>query len=125
MAVLSETHLGAGHYLVSEAANIYRSREQGVVASGAGRLAAGTVLGKITASGKFKAYTPGASDGTQNAAAILWEGCDATSADARRTMTVRDSEVQADVLKWGAAVTTDTHKTTALTALAALGIIAR
>ncbi|WAC26417.1 head decoration protein [Ancylobacter sp. SL191] len=124
MAVLTEDLARPGHYIISEA-NGYRSRDEITVASGAGVLKAGRVLGKVTASGKYVNYTPGASDGSQNAAAILYQGCDATSADVRRTITARDSEVQADVLNWGPAVTTDTHKNTALAALAALGIISR
>lgn len=125
MPVLSfDPNAGDGHYIVSEA-NGYRSREEIVIVSGAGVLKAGRVLGKIAASGKYTSYTPGASDGSQNAAAILYQGCDATSADVRRTITARDTEVNAAVLNWGAAVTTDTHKNTALAALAALGIIGR
>lgn len=41
----------------------------------------GTVLGRITASGKYTAATSAASDGSQNATAILAEDTDATSAD--------------------------------------------
>lgn len=122
--VLTEDRRTTGHYIVSEAANIYRSREQVIIASGAGVLTSGAVLGKITASGKYVAYAPGAADGSENAAAILYEGCDATSADARRAITARDSEVVANALVWAAGVT-DPQKTAALAALAALGIIAR
>lgn len=115
---------GDGHYIVSEASG-YRSRDEILILAGSGALKAGMVLGKVTASGKYKPYTPGATDGSQNAVAILYQGCDATSADVRRTITARDSEVNAAVLAWGPAVTTDTHKNTALAALAALGIIGR
>jgi hypothetical protein len=51
------------------------------IASGAGVLTKGTVLGKITASGKYKAYNDANSDGTQTAKLILAEDVDATSAD--------------------------------------------
>ncbi|WP_062111124.1 head decoration protein [Aureimonas sp. AU40] len=122
--VLTEDRFsGAGHYIVSEA-NGYRSREQGVVASGSGKIRAGTVMGRLTATKKLKPYTPGASDGSEKAIAILYEGCDATSADVRRTYTARDSEVQAGVLQWAAGVT-DSQKTAALVDLAALGIVGR
>lgn len=125
MAILTEDRFsGAAHYIVSEAAG-YRSREQIVIASGSGVLKPGTVLGKVTASGKYAPYNPTLTDGTETAAAILWEGCDATSADVRRTATARDTEVHADVLVWGAGVTTDQHKTDALADLAGAGIIAR
>jgi hypothetical protein len=52
-----------------------------------GRLAAGqnlaqyAVLGRITASGKYTAWAPAASDGSQIASAILLFSCDATAAD--------------------------------------------
>ena len=41
----------------------------------------GTVLGKITASGKFAAHNPAALDGTETAIAVLWGKADATAAD--------------------------------------------
>ena len=123
MATLTQGLRPTGHYLVSEA-NGYRSRDVGVIASGAGKLDAGAVLGRITASKKLVPLAPGASDGSQNAAAILYEACDATSADVRRTITARDSEVQAAVLVWAGGVN-DSQKTAALAQLAALGIAAR
>lgn len=76
-------------------------------------------------SGKYAPYNPASFDGRQNASAILFEGCDATSADVRRVVTARDSEVEAAALQWGAGVTTDPQKNTALAALAALHIVAR
>ena len=120
--VLSSTP-GAGHYIVSEADG-YRSRDQVVIASTSGVLLPGAVLGKVTASGKYMPLAPAAADGTQTAAAVLFEGCDATAADVRRTATTRDSEVSAAALVWPAG-TTDPQKTAALAALAAVGIIAR
>lgn len=126
MAILTEDRFsGAAHYIVSEAAGMYRSREQVVIASGSGVLKPGTVLGKVTSSGKYAPHNPALSNGTETAVAILWEGCDATSKDVRRTATVRDTEVHADVLVWGLGVTTDQHKTDALAELASAGIIAR
>lgn len=125
MPVLTEDRFsGAAHYIVSEA-NGYRSREQVVIASGSGVLKAGTVLGKVTASGKYAPYNPTLATGVETAVAILYEGCDATAEDVRRTATARDTEIHAEVLQWGAGVTTDQHKTDALTDLAGSGIIAR
>ncbi len=123
MTVLTQNLRHTAHYIVSEAHG-YRSRDTGVIASGSGVVQPGAVLGKVTATGKYKPFAPAASDGTQTPAAILYEGCDATSLDVRRTLTVRDTEVQADVLVWAAGVT-DLQKTAALAALAALGIVAR
>ncbi|BDA84976.1 hypothetical protein Sa4125_25180 [Aureimonas sp. SA4125] len=208
MAILTEDRFsGAGHYLVSEAHGMYRSREQIVIASGSGVLKAGRVLSKLssgaataTATGgntgnatmsavttgtgvktgtyrveftaatkfdvvdpdgfKLKSGTTGVAyaddlgftitaggtpmvagdsfsvtvaagsgeyvpyDATRPASAILFEGCDATSADVRRTATVRDAEVHADVLGF-ADDATDPQKTAALASLAAAGIIGR
>lgn len=50
------------------------------IASGQGELAAGTVLGKITASGEYGAYDNTNNDGTETAKLILKETIDATSA---------------------------------------------
>lgn len=44
-------------------------------------LTAGTVLGKITASGKYGPYSASATDGRQVAVGVLAENVDATSAD--------------------------------------------
>ncbi|BAP94463.1 head decoration protein D [Aurantimonas phage AmM-1] len=121
--ILTEGRRGAAHYIVSEAHG-YRSREQGVVASGAGVLSAGQVMGQVTATGKYVPVDPDAVDGSEKAAAILYEGCDATDADVRRTFTVRDTEVHADVLAWVDG-TTDPEKTAALAELAAAGIVGR
>ena len=52
------------------------------IASGAGALVRGTVLGKITASGKYQMAIGTADDGSQTPDAILAEDVDATSADA-------------------------------------------
>ncbi|TKT46191.1 head decoration protein [Rhizobium sp. LC145] len=123
MVTLSKGLRPTAHYIVSEA-NGYRSREQAVIASGSGKLDAGAVLAQVTASKKYVPFNPAGADGSQTAVAILYEGCDATLADARRTVTARDTEIHADVLVWGAAVT-DLQKTAALAALAALGIVAR
>lgn len=45
------------------------------------KLSAGTVLGKITASGKYGPYDDSAADGRQTAVGILGEDVDATSSD--------------------------------------------
>ena len=51
------------------------------IVSGTGEVAAGTVLGKITASGKYTKYNDSGSDGEQTAKLILKDAVDATSAD--------------------------------------------
>lgn len=51
------------------------------VVSGAGKLAKGTVLGKVKASGKYNIADASKSDGTESAKVILNQDVDATSAD--------------------------------------------
>jgi hypothetical protein len=68
------------------------SRESITVLSGQD-LVTGTVLGKITASGKYKAYNNGASDGSEVAAGILYAACDASDGDKAAVAIVRLAEV--------------------------------
>lgn len=51
------------------------------VAEGSDVLLSGTVLGKITASGKYTAYDDGNSDGTETAVGILLNRVDPTNGD--------------------------------------------
>lgn len=115
---------GTGHFLKSEA-NGSLSREAIVIASGVGVLLAGTVLGKVTATGKYKAYDNDASDGTEVAACVLLAEVDATSSDVAAVGIAREAEVWKSRLQWGAAVTTTGEKTAAYTDLAAKVVIAR
>lgn len=55
--------------------------DAGVIVSGSGALVRGTVLGKVTASGKLAIVDATKSDGTETPYAVLAEGVDATSAD--------------------------------------------
>lgn len=121
MTIQRET-LGAGSFLVSEA-NGTRSREVVMIASGS-NLLAGAVLGKLTASGEYVALAPAASDGSEDAAAVLFADVDATDADAKGVAIVRDAEIDAARLVYANGVTTN-QKNAALVQLAALGLIAR
>ena len=115
---------GTGSFLKSEA-NGSLSREAIVLASGVGLVLAGTVLGKVTAGGKYKPYDNDASDGTEVAAAILLAEADATSSDVAAVGIVREAEVWKSRLIWGAGVTTTGEKTAAYADLAAKVVIAR
>jgi hypothetical protein len=121
MPVLTEGRY-AGEFIVSEG-NGRISRETITVLSGQ-NLQAGAVLGKVTASGKYKALDPAAADGSQSAAVILYEAVDASAADAEGVAVVRLAEVNAAELVWPAGITSG-QKTTALGQLATLTIIAR
>lgn len=95
------------------------SREQITIVSGAGEVAAGTVVGKITSGGKYTPYDDGAADGSEDAAAVTLYPVDATSADQTVTALLRFAIVKEDALQWHADVDA-TAKTAAATALAAL-----
>ena len=113
----------AGEFLISEA-NGTQSREVVTIASGSGVIKAGMVLGKITASGKYKTYDDDNADGSETAAAVAFDEVDATSADKKVTVIFRDAEVNLDALQW-AATNDATDKTNGLADLAAKGILAR
>lgn len=121
--VAKTDHLGAGAFIKSEA-NGDLSRETVTIASGNGKLLAGTVLGKITASGKYKPYDNDAADGTQTAAAILVYDVDATSADVAAVVIVRLAEVWTSRLQWAASVLL-AEKAPAYVELAAANVIVR
>ena len=113
-----------GGFLVWEVLRDY-TRETVTIASGAGKLAPGTVLGKITTGGKYTVLTPGASNGSQNAAGILWGGVEATDADAPGVVILRGPAiVNRHEIIWPEGAT-EAQITAATTALAALGIILR
>lgn len=113
--------------LLSEA-NFHRSRDNIVVASGAGVIVPGMVLGAITASGKF-IPSPNAEvvgdEGAETGIAIALYGCDATSADQKIAAIVRDAEWNGHTLAFDASVDNNTKKATKVAQLAAKGIIAR
>ena len=123
MAVLTEgPHPGS--FLIWEAFRDY-TRETVTLASGAGNLAPGTVLGRITTGGKFTTLAPAASNGSQNAAGILWGPADATDADAAGVVLVRGPAlVNRHEIVWPEAAT-EGQIATATTALAGLGILLR
>ena len=78
MTTLTETPRN-WEFLVSENNGDF-SREQFTLIAGQ-NLKASTILGKITASGKYTQHNTGAVDGSQNAIAILGPATDATLAD--------------------------------------------
>ena len=121
MTTLTET-THEGEYILSEA-NGERSRGAIVVVTSAA-LVAGTVLGKVTASGKYIQHDAGAATGEENAVAILYGSVDASAADADGAATERDSEVDDGLLTWPVGISAG-DKTDAITSLAAQGIIVR
>lgn len=87
-------------------------------------LPAQQVLGKITASGKFVALNPGAADGSEVAAAILYAAVDATGADKLAVVHYKDAVFNAGEVVWTTGMT-GPQITTATGQLKAAGIILR
>ena len=85
----------------------------------------GTVVGLVTATGKFKQLDPSAEDGTQVAAGVLLQACDATLIDRDDGLVVaRHAIVAHHALAWPDAITT-AEKLTAIAQLKALGVLVR
>lgn len=120
---------GTGSFLVSEAHG-YRSRESITVAKGAGKLPAGTVLGRLTAAvgdgkvGEFVPYVGGGASGAGVFAAICYEPIDATAAAVNVTGVVRDAEIQRAALVFATGNDTAAQNA-AFTGMAALGLALR
>ena len=86
----------------------------------------GAVLGRITASGKYKLATSGGADGAQTAAGVLLYAADATGADATGIILARGPAiVSRAVLSFDATVDDAAKITTKLGQLVSLGIAAR
>ena len=114
----------AGGFLVWETSRDY-TRDTVTIASGAGKLAPGTVLGKITTGGKYTGLAPAATNGSQNAAGILWASVDADDADTPGVVVLRGPAiVNSHEVVWPEGAT-EAQITAATTALAALGILLR
>ena len=114
----------AGSFILSEGPGHY-SRENITILSGEGKLVAGQVIGKVTATGKYRSADPVNADGSQGAAAILFDAVDATSADAIAVAIVRGAEVNGNLLTYDAAVDDAPKKATQIAALKTATIIVR
>ena len=123
MTVLVEG-LHPGAFLMTEA-NGQRSRENITLASGAGIVAPGSVLGRVTATGKYVVSAVGATDGSQTPAAINIYGADASAEVASVSAIVRDAEVNGRCLVYHADRDQPAEKAAAHEALKSLGIIVR
>lgn len=114
----------AGGFLVWEVLRDY-TRATVTIASGAGKLEPGTVLGKITTGGKYTTLAPAATNGSQNAAGILWGAADASIADAPGVVLLRGPAIaNRHEITWPEGAS-EAQITAATTALATIGIILR
>lgn len=107
-----------GEYLVHEE-SCDLSRE--VVTLASGNLVDGTVLGKITASGKYAVLDQDADTGVEVAAGILRGNADASSAEVEVVIHNALAKVRDENLTWPDDLT-GPEKTTAIAQLAALNI---
>jgi hypothetical protein len=115
--------LNLGDLLKYEAPNLY-SREQVTVVAGQ-NLELGAVVGRITASAKFKVFDPAATDGSELPAGILLGACDATLIDRDDALLLaRHGMVASNAVVWPAGITTE-QKTTALAQMSSLGVLVR
>jgi len=121
MTTLTETACYAGEFILSEG-NGAISRETVTVTGGS--YPAGKVLGQVTASGKYTEHTPGATGGSEVAAAILYEAVDASGADADGVIVARMAEVNGDLLTWKSGIS-DPNKAAGIAALATNNLIVR
>jgi hypothetical protein len=115
--------LNLGDLLKYEAPNLY-SREQVTVVAGQ-NLELGAVVGRITATAKFKVFDPAATDGSELPAGILLGACDATLIDRDDALLLaRHGMVASNAVVWPAGLTVE-QKTTALAQLSSLGVLVR
>jgi len=126
MATLTKIQSNAS-FIVSESSG-YRSRDAVTVTVPATTTyAAGTILGKITASGKYVRHAAGATDGSEDEAGVLYETLANTTGsgvDNASVSMARDAEVNGSELTYE--VGADAAQITASNlALKALGIIVR
>ena len=111
-----------GGFLVWEA---FRDYTREVITVAAGDLYPGTVLGRITASGKYAAHDPAATDGTESALGVLWGRSDATGGEVPGVALIRGPAVvnRHDLVFAG--TPSEAEIAAAHTALLAAGILVR
>lgn len=112
----------AGGFIVSEP-DINLSRRIVTIATAAGALLAGTVLGKYTSGGKYNQLTPGASNGLQTADAILFDAVDATGGDVEAVVVYRLASFNPNEVIWPAGISSE-NKIAAIAALDAKNLAA-
>lgn len=79
-------------FVLSEA-NGFLSRDEVTVTLGVAAIKSGTVMSKLTATGKWVPYDDVGTDGTEAASGILYTGLPAGTGDVKAVMFVRDCEV--------------------------------
>ena len=111
-----------GEFIVSEG-NGSISRETVIILNGR-TLEPGTVLGRVTTSGKYREIDPVATSGAEVAVAVLFDAVDASDGDAPGVVITRLAEVHGGEVVWPSGIT-DPQKQTAIGQLAVTTIIVR
>ena len=115
--------MNLGDLLKYEAPNLY-SRDRVTVAAGQ-NLPLGAVVGVVTATGKVKQIDPSATDGTQLAAGVLMQACDAALAERTDGLIVARHAIVSDhALQWPTGITTGEQQA-AIAQLKSLGVLVR
>jgi hypothetical protein len=115
--------MNLGDLLKYEAPNLY-SRDRVTVAAGQ-NLPLGAVIGVVTATGKVKQIDPSATDGTQVAAGVLMQACDAALAERTDGLIVARHAIVSDhALQWPTGITT-AEQQAAIAQLKSLGVLVR
>ncbi len=115
--------MNLGDLLKYEAPNLY-SRDRVTVAAGQ-NLPLGAVVGVVTSTGKVKQIDPSATDGTQVAAGVLMQVCDAALAERTDGLIVARHAIVSDhALQWPTGITTGEQQA-AVAQLKSLGVLVR
>lgn len=114
--ILRNTKVRVEEFLLSEASGM-RSRDTVTLAANAAPIQAGTLLGKVTASGNLIPYSNVAADGSQQAVAILRNYVPISTTPTKQTAFTRDCEVDSFFLTGADAP--------GITDLALLGVVVR
>lgn len=121
---ITDTGARAADFILMEDEANY-SRDAIVIVSGSGVVLPGTVLGKITASGKYGPSPATGATGVETGVALNIYQVDATAADVRVAAITRKAQVNRNIIRYEATVNDDTKKAAKWTQLGAVGIIVR
>lgn len=118
-----DPNIGDGHFL-SGHYDPNLSGESIILAPTAVALPAGTVLGKQTVNGQYYPLNPGATDGTQTFAGLLYGRREISTGTQRAAAVVRQAVVNYNLVSWVVAAT-DPQRNTVIAAAATAGVMIR
>lgn len=117
---------GRAHYRIGGDWDPNISCEEVIIVANAGAMVAGTVLGKITASGKYGKYDPALANGQELPAnaIILQADTPNLAVDQKASVDVRNGAVNGNALTWPA-TTSAPQKSAVYAGMAARGLMVR